>query len=88
MQLVDFQETIRIGHGWPAVLDVGKVGSHETEGVLAETFIPENNPHKVQIRKKENSICLVVFIREKYTSFYEDQLPDRWKGSEIIWENP
>jgi len=72
--------TIRIGGEYPAILDI----SATSYSVMA-TFYAFNLPtglKRAELRRKDECYGLFVFL------YPDDELPDWWKDSEVVWSLP
>ena len=86
MTIKDFK-SIRVGSGWPALLDIKSTGMHESYGVMAIAYPCRTNEpkdtHVVQFRvnRKTNEVALITFL------FDDMALPDGWEDSELIYDS-
>lgn len=84
MELKDF-DRVRCGSGFPASLDIGKIGTHESYGVYAETFTyrSEGDTGYVQLRKHNDHSTVAMF------SFGSEgmDLSEFWENSTVLWDS-
>jgi len=78
MDITNFRH-VRVGSGYPAVLDVSPIGSHESEGVYASFPVVSNGLPRAELRYKEGTYALFVF---RYANM---DYPEWWKDSELVW---
>jgi hypothetical protein len=87
MNIISFNDNIRIGSNWPNVVDVKPLpGQSEASALMAKcsTYFTSVESGYVQVRKSNqyNEIALI-------TCQYKDgnKLPPEWEDSMVIWDS-
>ena len=89
MKLTNF-ERVRIGSAWPACVDVTRLGTHEENGVYAETWLHSetdkggSNFSQLRRHNSENKVALFCF---RWDDSEHELLPDHWKNSCVLWDS-
>lgn len=82
MELKDF-EHVRVGSGFPACVDVKRIGAHESYGVMAVAYTYQigDDENYVQVRRSKDNRIAVLSLKFKMG------LPEGWEDSEILWDS-
>lgn len=88
MDIINFSNRVRMGSAYPAIIDIEKIGDHESVGgIMATAFTYRSGADKgfIQIRKDNDfdRIALFAFVYDEG----ETDIPDGWKDSTVIWDS-
>lgn len=79
MEIRNF-DRVRIGSGYPAVLDISPIEGHESYGIAARFYDAVlDEDFQVELRRKENDLALFLF------RYGDMELPNYWQDSELVW---
>ena len=84
MEISNF-DYIRAGSGFPASVDVRRIGSHETYGVSAEAhfYRCQGKTNYVQLRKHRSEKVVALFS----FSCDDQEVPGYWADSTVVWDS-
>lgn len=84
MEISNF-DMVRVGSGFPACFDVMPIGTHESHGVYAASYIYRitGDNHYFQLRLLESDKKIGFFAFK----FHGMELPRAWKDSTLIWDS-
>ncbi len=82
---VDFDH-VRVGSGWPAILDIEPIEGHEALGIQATFYTPTagraRGLQRAELRRLGDQVRLFLWQFPDSAN-----MPEEWeKGSELLWE--